>query len=532
MVWNVRSLTPTRCRLLLAVLLSFGFVGHLVFLMWNCPLDLNGDEAHYWDWSRQLDVAYYSKGPMVAWLIRASCAIFGDVAWAVRLPALILSVGTSLCAYWLVNRLFSSERLALGTVALMHTVPLYLVGSLAMATDSPLFFFWAMSTCFASVALFSEKRWAWIIAGVCGALGVLSKYAMPLWYVGLLLFLLTDVQSRRWLKSPWPYLALAITLVGFAAPVVWNVQNGWVTFKHVGRQTGVTGTEGHWFTNPLLMIVTEAGIVGPILAVMIALAAWHVISRATATPRAIESNDRRAARFLLCIGGGYFLCCLVASLRVEIEPNWPAPAFFTLVALAAWWISTRMESADRWKPVRGFFWTHVAMGLVLMVLIHNTHRLYPLAATLNLKPRQVDLAQLIKSRGHAEYGEAVSRVLRDHPTAFILARTYQEASLLGFYVQGQPRTYNAGSYLIGRERTRHSQFDVWKDRDLTDPGLIGRDAVFFGKPDPDNVLRRAFDRLERVEEVRIVRGGLLLHSKPIYVGYGFKGLSRLEKGSY
>jgi undecaprenyl-diphosphatase len=33
---------------------------------------LSGDEAHYWEWSRRLDWSYYSKGPMVAYLIALS----------------------------------------------------------------------------------------------------------------------------------------------------------------------------------------------------------------------------------------------------------------------------------------------------------------------------------------------------------------------------------------------------------------------------------------------------------------------------
>ena len=40
-----------------------GFLGHLHYLTHDCPVDLSGDEAHYWDWSRQLDLSYYSKGP-------------------------------------------------------------------------------------------------------------------------------------------------------------------------------------------------------------------------------------------------------------------------------------------------------------------------------------------------------------------------------------------------------------------------------------------------------------------------------------
>ena len=70
---------------------------HLAYLAWDCPLDLAPDEAHYWDWSRHLDWSYYSKGPLVAWLIRASCELVGDwseqhtgsLTFAVRLPAVL-----------------------------------------------------------------------------------------------------------------------------------------------------------------------------------------------------------------------------------------------------------------------------------------------------------------------------------------------------------------------------------------------------------------------------------------------------------
>src|SRR3712207_7675962 len=86
--------------------------GHLVYLTGDCPIDLSGDEAHYWDWSRQLDLSYYSKGPLVAYVIRASCAVFGDTMWAVRLPALVLAMGTGGVTYLLARKLFGSERVA------------------------------------------------------------------------------------------------------------------------------------------------------------------------------------------------------------------------------------------------------------------------------------------------------------------------------------------------------------------------------------------------------------------------------------
>ena len=88
---------PATCRWLAAILIvAFGGL-HWAYLTLDCPLDLAPDEAHYWDWSRQLDWSYYSKGPLVAWLIHASCWLAGDWATAhcgnampaVRLPAAV-----------------------------------------------------------------------------------------------------------------------------------------------------------------------------------------------------------------------------------------------------------------------------------------------------------------------------------------------------------------------------------------------------------------------------------------------------------
>src|SRR5262249_29583698 len=89
-----------RWRLLAASLILGAAALPIVYLISDCPLDLVPDEAHYWDWSRHLDWSYYSKGPLVAWLIRGSCElagpwserVIGNQMLAVRLPAVLCSV--------------------------------------------------------------------------------------------------------------------------------------------------------------------------------------------------------------------------------------------------------------------------------------------------------------------------------------------------------------------------------------------------------------------------------------------------------
>src|SRR5882724_7747021 len=101
--------SPWRCRLIAAFLIIGAAILRLIYLANDCPLDLAPDEAHYWDWSRNLDWSYYSKGPLVAWIIRASCSVFGDTMQGVRYPAILFAVGTSIVTYLLTRKLFASE---------------------------------------------------------------------------------------------------------------------------------------------------------------------------------------------------------------------------------------------------------------------------------------------------------------------------------------------------------------------------------------------------------------------------------------
>src|SRR6202008_4149195 len=95
---------------------------HLAYL-YRCPLDLAPDEAHYWDWSRHLDWSYYSKGPLVAWLIRASCEVFGTTPAAVRLPAVLCHAALLAAWYPLATGTLRSRRVGAATVALALTLP-------------------------------------------------------------------------------------------------------------------------------------------------------------------------------------------------------------------------------------------------------------------------------------------------------------------------------------------------------------------------------------------------------------------------
>src|ERR1043165_1445480 len=103
--------------------------------------DLEFDEAHYWMWSQRLEPAYFSKGPGVAFAIRASTTIFGDNEFGVRFFSPLLGAGTSLLLFYLGRRMFNAQT-ALWAVIGLNATPIFNIGSFVMTIHPLSIFFW------------------------------------------------------------------------------------------------------------------------------------------------------------------------------------------------------------------------------------------------------------------------------------------------------------------------------------------------------------------------------------------------------
>src|SRR5215468_5983308 len=62
-------------------------------------VDLFIDESQYWSWSRELALGYFSKPPLLPWLIAAAEHLCGPSEACIRSPAPLMSLGIDLLAY-------------------------------------------------------------------------------------------------------------------------------------------------------------------------------------------------------------------------------------------------------------------------------------------------------------------------------------------------------------------------------------------------------------------------------------------------
>ncbi len=504
------------CLLGASALLLLGALLHVWFLLDDCPFDLSGDEAHYWEWSRRLDWSYYSKGPLVAWIIAAgrfaladlSERLLGNEALAVRGPAILISVITGLGLFTLARMATRSAHLALGVVAITFTIPIFAVGAVLMTIDAPLAccYTWALVACLHGLR--TDRLWPWIVAGLLIAIGLLAKYNMVFIFPAVGLAILIDPAYRRHLVRPGPYLAAAVGLLGLLPIAIWNAQHDWVSFRHVAGQAGVAKGPSIDVLGPVTWFAGQAAVIGPVwfIAMLVAVgrpspgAKHHEDSgaigrniREASARRSSPIPDASAMRLLLyatLVPWGVFLAF---SLITKVQPNWPVLGVLPATILLGAWLRDRWQSNDakRRRTGRVVIWSGAALGLLTVLAMHFSSALVPVLAHFAPKPSAFDLTPMTRFdpasrlRGWATLGKAVGRALAAQKAAgrepFILADDYQLASQIAFYTPGEPAVYCLQAVLGDRE----SQYDLWTNPIRNPEQFTGRPCIYIGARKPE-----------------------------------------------
>ncbi|MFO1013250.1 MAG: glycosyltransferase family 39 protein [Caulobacteraceae bacterium] len=249
------------------------------------PLDLYPDEAQYWLWSRTFDFGYFSKPPMVAWLIGLTTISSSDEAF-VRLAAPLMHALAALALYGAGRRLHGPAAGALAAVlyALMPGVQL---SSFVIATDAPLLAFLSLAF-FAYVELQAARgrRALAVAAGFGAALGLafLSKYAALYALAGLTIHLIADRDARKVWRLPVIGTAAFAFLVIASPNLIWNATHGFETVAHTAGNAGWSEGEHFQIAELAGFLVAQFGVFGPIPFAVLALALVLAVRRGLTKP--------------------------------------------------------------------------------------------------------------------------------------------------------------------------------------------------------------------------------------------------------
>src|SRR5271169_2098481 len=129
-------------RLALWIIIAITLVRIIVLIV--SPLQLYPDEAQYWWWAQTPDWGYFSKPPMIAWVIWQTTTLFGNSEWAIRLASPLLHGATALLVFGIARQVFSA-RAGLWSALAYLTTPGVSYSCGLISTDVPLLFFWAFA---------------------------------------------------------------------------------------------------------------------------------------------------------------------------------------------------------------------------------------------------------------------------------------------------------------------------------------------------------------------------------------------------
>tara|TARA_R110001583_G_C5624269_1_gene406498 strand:- start:222 stop:1793 length:1572 start_codon:yes stop_codon:yes gene_type:complete len=492
----------------LTILLAF----HLFIVMLRIlyveygPLEIDSEEAQYWIWSRHLQLSYYSKPPLIAYLNWFSTSLLGDTLLGIRINAILIGFGIAMTCYYLALELFHNRKTATIASLLSYALPFIWLPSSFFTTDSPLLLFWLLSLLFFWKAVKTDSMKNWIYFGISFGLGIISKYAILFLLPCLLLFLwLRHSQIFRNRKF---YVGLGIGFLFFLPVVVWNLKNDFVSFRHLQHLTGTTEETvpiERIGLNLLEYIFGQIAILSPFFIVFYfkILKSW------------IRKQLSDEILFLILPGIIVFFVFLpIAFTRKSgINVNWPMFAYASIpVALAHWAVI---------KKKIGRLAVGAGVSLMFLLLISNLSVLDKVGIE-KLIPVEFDPTK--KLTGWQSLAQHVDSLKGRLPSTnhFVFSNSYHISSELQFYLEEQPTTY------FLNYKNRMNQFSLW-------PGLEQFEnknyyGIFISTAPIKEELKESFEELRSFSTRKILYRGMETYNFKIYVLKDFKGIK--EKNSH
>ena len=131
------------------------------------PLELGVDEAQWLAMEPNADFGYFTKPPLIAWIIGLAHWIFGHHTWAVRLPACWIPLITALLLWRGASLAFGQQAGRLAAL-IWISLPAIGLGSFLISTDTPLLALWStglLAVCGIASNAYHQQS-VWVLLGL------------------------------------------------------------------------------------------------------------------------------------------------------------------------------------------------------------------------------------------------------------------------------------------------------------------------------------------------------------------------------
>ena len=391
------------------------------------PLELGVDEAQYWLWSQTLDFGYFTKPPLIAWIIGASHWLFGHHVMAVRLPACWLNFVTALVLWQTATWLYGPKA-GRWAALLWISLPAVGLGSFLISTDTPLLF--CLSLTLLAIAGSSSGKipptHAMIYAGFALGVGMLAKYAALYGLIGLVLIWASGRhQPEPIIRGKHLLLALATFLIAASPNLIWNFMHDFATMRHLGDNANLA-KQTNSLNESIVFLISQAGVAGPLAFLLM----FGILGAA---------RYERHAGWLIWMAAPVLVLMSLQAYLSEANANWAMAAYPALsVWLSGWFTSCKAKDNNTNKRpgnVRRWF-GYGALGVNASLTI----ALLMITAAGSLGPVTPASDPLRRMRGWHQLASDLEPHLVAHEAARIIADRRATASLLSWHFHNRQVT--------------------------------------------------------------------------------------------
>lgn len=481
---------PTRYSYVALVLVLLPLTLYRILVLFNLPFDLYADEAYYWGWSQHFAFGYYSKPPMVAWLIALGTSICGEAEACIKLLSPIVYFATSSVIYLITLELFDKKSAFYAGFA-FATVPAVWLSSILISTDVPFLFFWSLSLYLFILALKSDRWLHWLSAGIFAGCGLLSKYTMIMFLVSAVLYLSISAERRKQFRNRKFYTAMLAAFAVYLPNLLWNVNNHFASFLHTRDNAHLEGQLLH----PGKMaefVGSQFGVFGPVLFGWLLVILFRY--------RRYESESFKMLWWFVV---PFFTLIVMISFLSRAHANWSAPMYVGAIILVTAWLVR--HDYRRW-----LCWG-LAVNIFFGVLVYHYHdvtRLLGVELTAKTDPYK-------RVMGWKALGEKVGNVLRQYPDAILLCNDRKTLAELIYYIR--PHPFNALKW-----NPNHTILDHYElTTDLNDH--IGKNMLFVTTKKINERVQAAFERVTPIGRIDIPLYRNYARGFDLYYLEGFKG---------
>jgi len=196
---------------------------------------INADMGEMLVWSREVALGYPKHPPFLAWVLRAWFTIFPLEDWAYYLLSAVNLAAGLYVAFVLAGEWLDGPKRA-AVPFLLAVIPFYNFLGLKFDQNSALIPLWGLTIWTFVRSLETRHGGYAALAGLLGALSLLSKYWSAFLLLGVALAALFDRRRNAYFRSPAPYISALAGAAAVAPHLYWLVREHFPPLTWVGTR--------------------------------------------------------------------------------------------------------------------------------------------------------------------------------------------------------------------------------------------------------------------------------------------------------